>query len=80
LTINGSYEPRQQLQVSLLALGARDFPATIVAAGANVVAQVHLTGSRFDSKRRVGQKVVRTTHTTLGRRLFVLLNGHVYYS
>ena len=42
------------------------------------MAQVNFPGCRLDSQRRVGQKIVGTVHTTLGRGLLVLLNGHDY--
>ena len=55
-----------------------DLLATVVARGADVMAQMNLSGRRLDSQRRIGQKIVRTAHATLGRGLLVLLNGHDY--
>src|SRR5574343_512676 len=51
--------------------------ATVEAVRADVVAQVGFAGGRLDSDARHGQGVVRTVHAALGRRLLVLLDGHV---
>jgi hypothetical protein len=60
----------------LLARTLGDLLATIIAGGADVVAQMNLTGCWLNGQRRIGQKIVRAVHTTLGRGFFVLLNGH----
>jgi hypothetical protein len=54
-----------------------DLLATVVARGADVMAQMHLTRGGFHRGGRIGQKIVRTMHAPLGRRLLILLNGHV---
>jgi hypothetical protein len=38
---------------------------------------MNLARGRLDGQRRVGQEIVSAMHTTLGRGLLVLLNGHV---
>ena len=60
----------------LLARTFGNFLATVVARRADMMAQVNFTGRRLNSQRRIGQKIVRTVHATLGRGLLVLLNGH----
>jgi hypothetical protein len=60
----------------LFAFGARNFAPTVKAAWAHMVTQMHFTRGRLNGQRRVGQKIMRTVHTTLGRGFFVLLNGH----
>jgi hypothetical protein len=60
----------------LLASGLDDLAASVKAVGANVVAQMRFARGRFDRQRRVGQKIVRAMHTTLGRGLLVLLDCH----
>src|SRR2546428_88652 len=58
-------------------LGLDDLLAAIVAAGTDVVAQVHLSTHRLDTERRLGQKVVSAVHAALRRRFLVLLDSHV---
>jgi hypothetical protein len=41
-----------------------------------MVAQMHFTRGWLNGQRRVGEEIVRTVHTTLGRGFFVLLNCH----
>src|SRR5271165_2275452 len=60
-----------------VALGLDDLLAAIVAAGADVMAQVHFPADGLDGERRVGQEVVGATHAALRRRFLVLLNSHV---
>ena len=62
----------------LFALGWHNFAATVVSAWAYVVAQMSFACCWLNGQWRVGQKVVRTVHTALGRGFLVLLNGHVY--
>ena len=64
-------------QESIVRLGLDDLLAPIVAIGADVVTQVHFARGGLDGNRRVFQVIVRTMHAALGRRLLVLLNGHV---
>ena len=61
----------------LLALGLQDFLAAVETGRGNVVTQMNLARGRLDGQRRVGQEIVSAMHTTLGRGLLVLLNGHV---
>jgi hypothetical protein len=60
----------------LLALALDDFFTAIETRRGNMVTQMRLTRGRFDGKRRSAQEVMCTVHATLGRGLFVLLNGH----
>jgi hypothetical protein len=60
----------------LLALALDDFFAAIEASRRNVVTQVRFTGSRLNSQRRGNKEIMSAMHATLGRGLFVLLNGH----
>jgi hypothetical protein len=66
----------EQFQRSLFAFGAHNLAAAIETIRADVMTQMHLTGGRLNGQRRVGQEVVRTVHTTLGRGFFILLNSH----
>lgn len=59
-------------------LGLQDLAAAVEAIGADVVTQMHFTSGGLDRGARVYQGIVRTVHATLGRRLLVLLNGHVF--
>ena len=61
----------------LLALALENLLAAVETGRGDVVTQVRFTGGRFDGQRRVGQEVMSAVHATLGRGLFVLLNGHV---
>lgn len=54
----------------------QNLTATVKAVGADVVTQVNFTGGGLHGGAWGGQGIVRTVHATLGRRLFVLLNGH----
>ena len=58
-------------------LGLDDLLAAVVAARADMVAQMHLAADRLDGERRIGQEVVRAVHAALGSRFLVLLNSHV---
>ena len=75
----GARTGRDQLkqQESIVRLCLDDLLAPIVTIGADVVTQVHFARGRLDGNRRVFQVIVRTMHAALGRRLLVLLNGHV---
>jgi hypothetical protein len=68
-----NYLPNRQ---KLLARALCNFLATVVTGGAYMMTQMHFTGRRLNSQRRIGQKIVRTMHAALGRGFFVLLNGH----
>lgn len=61
----------------LLALGLDDLLAAVIAARADMVAQMRFPGGRLDSQRRIGQEVMGAVHATLRRRLLVLLDSHV---
>src|SRR5690606_23611632 len=50
--------------------------ATVEAVGADVVTQMGFARGGLDGDARHGQRVVRTVHATLGRRLLVLLDSH----
>jgi hypothetical protein len=60
----------------LFALDLNYFLAAVKTIRADMVTQMHFPRSGFDSQRRSAKEVVRTVHTTLGRGLFILLNGH----
>jgi hypothetical protein len=62
--------------MKLFTFGLDDLTATVKAVGADMVTQMRFTRGRLNGQRRVGQKIVRTMHATLGRGLFVLLNSH----
>lgn len=59
-----------------VSLGLQHLATTVETGGADVVTQVHFTGGGLNGGTWSGQRVVRTVHATLGRRFFVLLNGH----
>src|SRR5271170_3383863 len=59
-----------------VALGLDDLLAAIIAAGADVMAQVHFATDGFDRERRVGQKIMPAPHAALRWRLFILLYSH----
>jgi len=61
-------------------LALDDFFAAVEAIGADVMRTMHFTGGLLDRDCRRREKVVRAVHVALGRRLFVLLNGHGCYS
>src|SRR5512139_2678007 len=63
-------------QVCLVSLGLDDFLAAIVTAWADVVAQMRLTSGWLHCQCGCSQKIVCAMHTTLGRGLLILLNGH----
>jgi len=59
-------------------VGARDdLLASVVAAGAHVVAQMGFSGRRFHRKGWIRQGIMRPAHVTSRWRLLVLLNCHV---
>jgi hypothetical protein len=60
----------------LVVLRLDDFPATIVAIGADVVAQMHFARARLDGQWRCIEEIVRAMHAALGCRFFVLLDCH----
>src|SRR5471032_3325740 len=61
---------------SSLFLGLDDLLAPVVARGRDVVAQVRLARGGLDGDGRRAKVIVRPVHSTLRRRLLVLLNGH----
>jgi len=64
-------------RMGLFALGLDDFLAAIVAAGADVMAQMRFARGRLDGQCRVSQEIMRAMHPTFGRGLFILLNSHL---
>jgi hypothetical protein len=61
---------------SSLVLGLQNFATTIEASGADVVTQVGFTRGGLNGDTGHAQSVVRAVHAALGRRFFVLLDGH----
>jgi hypothetical protein len=57
-------------------LGLDHFLATVETVGADVVAQVHFTSGGLNASTGRHERVVRTVHAALGRRFFILLDGH----
>jgi hypothetical protein len=62
---------------SLFALRLDDLLAAVKSVRADVVTQVRFASRRLYRQRRIGQKIMRPVHATLGRRLLILLNCHV---
>src|SRR6185437_9844455 len=60
----------------LVGLGANDLLAAVIAARADVVAQMHLAAHRLDCERRLAKEIVGAVHAALARRFLVLLNCH----
>jgi len=60
----------------LLAFVGDNLATTVITIGSHMVATVNLTGAFIDGQSRSGQSVMRATHATPGRTLFVLLNSH----
>ncbi len=56
--------------------GLQHLAATVKTSGADVVTQVGFTRSGFNCNARNNQCIVRAVHTALGRRFFILLDGH----
>ena len=67
---------KRRLEESSVCFGLQDLATTVKTGGADVVTQVGFTRGGLNGGAWCGQRIVRTVHTTLGRRLFVLLNGH----
>jgi len=63
----GARYPFALRQASLFAFGLDDFLATIIAAGADMVAQMHFARGRFHGQGRVGEKVMGAMHAALRR-------------
>lgn len=61
-----------------VALGGDHFLAAVETGRADVMTTMDFTGRRFNSGRRVGQKVVCTMIAALGDGLLILLNSHFY--
>jgi len=57
-------------------LGLEHLAPTVKTVGADVVAQMGFTGGRLDGSTGSVQRIVRTVHAALGRRLLVLLDSH----
>jgi len=64
-------------RMSLFALALGDLLASVVAAGANMVAQMDFSCGRLNGQRWRRQEIMRTMHTALGRGFFVLLDSHI---
>jgi hypothetical protein len=62
-----AHYPYALRRAGLFAFGLDHFLATIIAAGADMVAQMHFAGGRFDCQRRIGEKIVRAMHPAFGR-------------
>jgi hypothetical protein len=60
----------------LFALASGDLLASVVAAWADVMAQMGLARSSFNSQWWSRQEIVCTVHSALGRGLLILLNCH----
>jgi len=60
----------------LFAFGSNNLTTTVKTVRADVMTQMHFASGRFHGQRRVGQEIMRTMHTALGRGFFVLLNSH----
>ena len=56
--------------------GFQHLAATVETGGADVVAQMDFARGGLNSDTWNGQRVVRAVHAALGRRFFVLLDGH----
>ena len=56
--------------------GLQNLAATVKTGWTDVVAQVSLARGGLNCRTGDIQRVVRAVHAALGRRLFVLLNGH----
>jgi hypothetical protein len=59
-----------------VSLGLENLAATVKTGCADVVTQVDFACGGFHGRTWRHQSIVRTVHATLGRRFFVLLNGH----
>ena len=71
-------EIHKRLKLFSVLLGRNDLLAAVKARRADVVTTMDFTGRRFNSGRRVGQKVVCTMIAALGDGLLILLNSHFY--
>ena len=60
----------------VVSLSSDDFLATVETGGRNVMTTMNFAGCRFDSQRRVRQKIVSTVIAALVGRFLVLLNSH----
>jgi hypothetical protein len=65
--------PEAQLFV---VLGLKNFLAAVKPGRTDVMTTMHFAGGRLDRRGRIRQKVVRTVHPALRRRLLVLLDSH----
>ena len=59
-----------------LVLGLQHLAATVEAGGADVMTQVRFARGGLHCDARHVQCIVRAVHAALGRRFFILLNGH----
>src|SRR5690606_5574959 len=62
--------------MSGFSLDLQNLSATVKTVGVDVMTQVDFAGRRLHSDSGHIQCTVRTVHAALGRRFFVLLNGH----
>ena len=60
----------------VVSLSSDDFLTTVKTGGRNVMTTVNFAGCRFDSQRRVRQKIVSTVIAALVGRFLILLNSH----
>src|SRR4051812_39058328 len=72
----GASRARERDRGSGVVLGLHDLAAAVETGGADVVTQVRFAGGRLHCDTRHRQRVVRTVHAALRRRLLVLLDGH----
>src|SRR5690606_25198809 len=70
------YCDRDLTAQNLLLLCVDHFVAAIETICSHVMTAVFLASGRINGQRRCAQRIVSTTHTTLGTGLTVLLNSH----
>jgi hypothetical protein len=61
----------------LVRLGFDDFLAAVKTGWADVMPKMHFAGGGLNSDRGGGYEIMRAMHATLGRRFFILLDGHL---
>jgi hypothetical protein len=61
---------------SSVSFGLQNLAAPVKTGGADVVTQMNFARGRFNGGTGLHERIVRTVHTALGRRLLVLLNSH----
>jgi hypothetical protein len=71
-----SSDANAELLGSSVLLGLDHLTTTVHAIGADVVAQTGFAAAVVNDDVRGHEGIVRTVHAALGRRFFILLNGH----